>query len=233
MKKPSLYSRRGLWALLIVLVVIMADQTLKIWVKTSFFMGEDFEITPWFHIKFIENNGMAFGVELWSKVMLTLLRIVAVAALTWVLWTLRKAASLRTGFFIALSLIAAGAAGNIFDCVFYGEIFSNPWPPEKAVLFPAGGGYAAWFEGRVVDMLYFPFFSWTWPAWMPVVGGQEFEFFQYIFNLADSAICIGVMLLIFFYSKDFSEMLRLIVTHIPGTRANRERRAQSIPGTNR
>lgn len=217
-------THRGLWALLIVLAVVVADQVLKFWVKTSFYMGEDYEITPWFHLKFIENNGMAFGLELWSKIGLTLLRIVAVGVLVWILWTLRNTSKLRTGFFIALALITAGAAGNIIDCVFYGQIFSNPYPPATATLFPADGGYAGWFEGRVVDMLYFPFFSWIWPGWIPVVGGQEFEFFQYIFNLADSSICIGVMLLIFFYSKDFSEMLQRVAAHVPGTQAWKNRK---------
>lgn len=103
---------------------------------------------------------------------------------------------------VALGMIIAGAAGNIFDCVFYGEIFNNPMPPEVAQFLPDGGGYAPWFQGRVVDMLYFPLFSFTWPEWMPGVGGENYEFFQYIFNIADASICIGVFLVIFFYSKD-------------------------------
>lgn len=214
---------RGLWALFIVIAVIVADQALKIWVKTSFFLGEDYEIFPWFHLKFIENNGMAFGLELWSKVGLTVLRICAVAVLAWALWKMRSSAKLRTGFVVAMALITAGASGNIFDCVLYGQIFNDPYPPQLAVMFPAQGGYAGWFEGRVVDMFYFPFFSWTWPDWLPVVGGQEFEFFQYIFNLADSSICVGVMLLIFFYSHDFSIMFAELSAYVPGTEAYRER----------
>lgn len=195
---------KGAWAAIVIVLVILADQILKFWVKTNFYLGEDYPITGWFHLKFIENNGMAFGMELTSKLILTLGRIAAVCVLIWGIIKLKGLKDLRTGFIIALALITAGAAGNIFDCVFYGEIFSNPWPPQHAVLFPAGGGYGHCFEGRVVDMLYFPLFSFVWPAWMPVVGGSEFEFFQYIFNIADASICVGVFLLLLFYSDDAS-----------------------------
>lgn len=180
--------------------IVILDQILKIWVKTSFYMGEDLPITSWFHLKFIENNGMAFGMELTSKLLLTFGRIAVVALLIWAMLKLYRMTELRRGFLVSLALIAAGAAGNIFDCVFYGVIFNNPMPPETAVMFPPDGGYSTWFEGRVVDMLYFPFFSFYWPEWMPGVGGEYYEFFAYIFNVADASICVGVALLIFFYS---------------------------------
>lgn len=173
-------------------------------------MGEDMEIFPWFHLKFIENNGMAFGLEIVSKIFLTIGRILAVIILIWFILQLKKIRDIRLGFVIAVGLIAAGAAGNIFDCVFYGRIFDNPYPPQLAVFLPEGGGYAGWFEGRVVDMLYFPFFSFYWPEWIPGIGGTEFEFFQYIFNIADSSICVGVALLICFYSSDVSKTFAAI-----------------------
>ncbi len=131
----------------------------------------------------------------------------AVGLLVWALTSVRKIPGLSKGFVIAVALITAGAAGNIFDCVFYGVIFDNPMPPATAVLFPSDGGYSTWFEGRVVDMLYFPLFSFYWPEWIPGVGGTFYEFFAYIFNIADASICIGVALLIFFYSSDLNQAL--------------------------
>lgn len=190
---------------LISIAVVLADQILKIWVKTNFYLGEDLPITSWWHLKFIENNGMAFGLELWNKLVLSLGRIAAVGLFIWFVSRVKSSENLRTGFFVAVALIIAGAAGNIFDCVFYGKIFNNPMPPAIATMFPEGGGYSGWFEGKVVDMLYFPLFSFFWPDWMPFVGGEYYEFFQYIFNIADASICIGVGLLIFFYSTDASK----------------------------
>ena len=149
----AIRTNAGVLASAIILLVLIADQIIKIWVKTHFYLGEDYEITSWFHLKFIENNGMAFGLELWNKLLLTFGRIVAVGLFIWFLVKIRLKYELRTGFIVAVALITAGAAGNIFDCVFYGRLFNNPMPPELAVAFPPGGGYADWFEGRVVDML--------------------------------------------------------------------------------
>jgi signal peptidase II len=200
----------GWLAAAIVILVLVADQLMKIWVKTSFYLGEDIPITSWWHLKFIENNGMAFGMELWSKLALTLGRIVAVCLLIWALVAIRRRYTLRTGFIVALALVTAGAAGNIFDCVFYGVVFNDPMPPVVAQAFPPDGGYAGWFEGRVVDMMYFPLFDFVWPEWVPFVGGNYFEFFAYIFNIADASICVGVALLIFFYSHDVNLALAMM-----------------------
>lgn len=195
---------RGLIATAIILTVILLDQILKIWVKTHFYLNEDLEITSWFHLHFIENNGMAFGMEFGPKIFLTIFRLVLAGGLIWVLVRIKGMAAVKTGFLVCLALIIAGAIGNIIDCVFYGVIFNNPMPPEVAQMFPPGGGYATLFHGRVVDMLYFPLFSFTWPGWMPGVGGQEFLFFQPVFNLADAAISCGMIAVLIFYPRQLT-----------------------------
>lgn len=211
MKEGKYPAIKLLWLMAgIIISILIADQELKIWVKTHFYLGESYDITPWFVIKFIQNNGMAFGMELTSKIILTFGRIIAVAIFIWCMARLVFCDRIRVGFLISFALIIAGAAGNVLDCIFYGEIFNNPAPPQVATLFPEGGGYAGWFEGRVVDMLYFPLFSFTWPDWIPFFGGREFSFFDYIFNIADSAITIGVILLIFFYSKDLGVAIKYL-----------------------
>ncbi len=200
------FKNRGLMALIIILAILIIDQALKIWVKTNFYLGESYEIFSWFHLAFIQNNGMAFGWEIGSKLLLTLLRIVTVAFLIYYLCKIYNKQQAKTGYLVCLAMIIAGAAGNIIDCMFYGLIFDNPMPPEMAQLFPVSGGYGTFLHGKVVDMLYFPLVSWTWPAWMPFVGGEYFLFFSPVFNFADAAISVGLICLILFYSSQISEV---------------------------
>lgn len=197
---------RGWLVTIVIAAILIIDQLVKIWVKTHMFLGEDIHVTDWFQIYFIENNGMAFGMEMGSKLFLTLFRIVAVGLLIYYLFRIRNRSYIKTGYLVCIAMITAGAAGNIVDSVFYGVIFNNPYPPEVAQMFPPDGGYASLFHGRVVDMLYFPLFSFYWPDWVPFVGGNFFLFFQPIFNIADSAITVGILVLIIFYSKYLSNM---------------------------
>lgn len=206
---------KGKMALAIILAVIVVDQILKIWVKTHFYLGEELTITSWFRLLFIENNGMAFGMELGSKLFLTIFRLCLAGCLIWYIWKIRCYATVKTGYVVCLSLIVAGAIGNIIDCMFYGLIFNNPMPPEVAVMFPDGGGYGTLFHGRVVDMLYFPLFSFTWPDWVPFVGGELFEFFKPIFNFADAAITVGILALILFYHKQIASPSQIAAAQAP------------------
>ena len=198
--------RKYTWlSLSIVAAVLIIDQISKILVKTNMFLGEEIDVFSWFKILFVENNGMAFGLELGSKLFLTLFRIVAIFLIGYYIFKLiKKNNNLKKGYLVCLSLIFAGAIGNIIDCLFYGVIFNSPSYPMTATLFPAEGGYADLMYGKVVDMLYFPLFSFVWPDWVPVVGGSLFEFFEPVFNIADSAITIGILVLLIFYRESLS-----------------------------
>ena len=192
---------RGHIATLVILAVILIDQCVKFAVKTQMYLGETIDVTGWFKIAFIENNGAAFGMEFGSKLFLTIFRIIASVALAYAIHYICQRPRYTMGFIACVALIEAGAIGNIIDCMFYGIIFDAPMPPEVATFLAEGGGYAPFFYGRVVDMLYFPLFSFYWPDWMPIVGGEYFEFFRPIFNIADSAICVGVAIILLFYYK--------------------------------
>lgn len=187
MKKP----------LIVIFIVLLIDQISKFWVKLSMTIGESVPVFgDWFQIYFIENNGMAFGWEFgaeFGKIALGVFRIVAVALFFYLLYYLSKK-KIKFGPLLGISLITAGALGNIIDGMFYGMIFSESTFTQVATLFPDGGGYAGFMQGKVVDMLYFPLF--TFPEWMPLVGGQIF--FSPIFNIADSAITIGFLYLLIF-----------------------------------
>ena len=191
---------KGQLSALIVIAVLVIDQIIKIWVKTNMYWHESIKITDWFYIYFTENNGMAFGMEIFNKIFLTGFRIIAAIAITWLLRQYVKK-DYKTGFLVCVSLILAGAIGNIIDCVFYGEIFSESTHSLIAQFVPIGEGYSDWFYGKVVDMFYFPLIETNWPEWMPFVGGKHFIFFSPIFNFADAAISCGIIALILFYGK--------------------------------
>ena len=188
--------------LLIILAVLLADQALKFWVKLSFFLGESVPLFGqghgWAYLQFVENKGMAFGLEFRGeagKMALPLFRMVAVVGIGYLLWRAVRTKH-GTAMTVSLSLVFAGAMGNIIDSAFYGLIFDASTPFHKAVLFPEGGGYATFLHGAVVDMFYFPLIHGHFPEWMPLWGGQEFEFFRPVFNIADAAISVGVVMLV-------------------------------------
>src|SRR5690554_2887909 len=174
-------------AVAVVFLVLLVDQLSKIWVKTHMGLYDTIHITDWFKIYFVENNGMAFGIEAGGKLFLSLFRIIAVVFIVIYLSRLIKQ-NYGAGFIACMALILAGASGNIIDSIFYGVIFEASYPGHVASFVPWGEGYASLLHGRVVDMFYFPLFSGTFPDWVPFVGGDEFLFFRFIFNVADSAI---------------------------------------------
>ena len=191
-------------ALLTIILAIIIDQIVKIYVKTNFYLGEEVKVFDWFRIYFVENNGMAMGFEFGGKagkLFLTLFRLVAVGGIIyWLVNSIQK--NLSNIVIISISLILAGAFGNIIDSVFYGLLFNTPHDEGVATLF-SDAPYGELFYGKVVDMFYFPIWEGFLPEWIPFVGGDSFVFFQYIFNPADSYITTGVALLFLFSSKAF------------------------------
>jgi len=194
---------------LIIASIIIADQVLKIWIKTSYPFGHVTDVMglKWFKLYFIENEGMAWGWKFggeWGKMILTLFRLGAVIFGTWYLARIVKNHYHR-GFIVCAALIYAGALGNLVDSMFYGLIFSGSDYSTIATIFPHGGGYAGFLHGRVVDMLYFPLIRSTFPNWLPVWGGENFEFFSPIFNIADASISVGVITLLIFQKRFFKK----------------------------
>ena len=189
-------------AAFIVFGILLLDQASKFWIKTHMFPGEEYRILDWFIIHFTENNGMAFGFEFggaWGKTFLSVFRIVASIGIGWYLYSLIKK-NAHPGIITCFSLIFAGAVGNIIDSTFYGLIFSNDINSLSRFM-PPEGGYSGFLHGRVVDMLYFPIINSQFPSWFPFVGGESFQFFRPIFNIADSSITIGVALFIIFQKR--------------------------------
>ena len=197
-------------SIVLFMAVLVIDQIIKVNVKTGMYLGERIEITSWFSLLFVENNGMAFGMlggKLFGvevKLFLTLFRVIAVCLIGWFIYSeIRRRRP--TGYIVCLTLIAAGAAGNIIDCLFYGLIFNNPSYPYVAEFQPLGYGYGEFLYGKVVDMFYFPLIEWDMPTWMPFYSGQHCVFFSPIFNFADAAISCGIVALLLFYPRIISQ----------------------------
>ena len=193
--------------ILIILGVLLLDQIVKILIKTNMTIGQEIHVIGnWFIIHFTENKGMAFGMNLPGnngKIILTLFRLLAIAGIGFYLRHLigQKA---HKGLILSVSLILAGAVGNIIDSLFYGMIFNDSWG-RVAALFPEGGGYAPFMQGKVVDMLYFPIIRGSWPDWFPWLGGRSLIFFRPVFNIADSCITTGVFIILIWQKRYFSE----------------------------
>ena len=191
----------GRIACLLVVILLIIDQIIKITVKTHMCLGESIRITDWFFINFIENNGMAFGMTFFNKLVLSLFRLVAISAIGYYIYKV-ICGEHRRGYVIVLAIIMAGALGNMFDSMFYGLIFNASSPFYVSYIVPFGSGYSSFLQGKVVDMFYFPLIVSTWPDWMPFWGGEEFIFFSPVFNFADACVSVGIVILFLFYRKD-------------------------------
>jgi signal peptidase II len=191
-------------SILIISIILIVDQISKIYIKTNFKLYESVEVFSWFKILFIENEGMAWGAKIpgsYGKVILTVFRLFAIVGIGWWLWDSTRKKSPKV-LLIAISLIFAGALGNIIDSVFYGVLF-NDSSGQVATFLPEAGGYAPWLKGKVVDMLYFPLYDNILPDWVPIWGGERFVFFEPVFNIADTAISTGFGILLVFHKKAF------------------------------
>lgn len=200
MAKPS-----KVWkAFVLIAIILVVDQAVKIYIKTHFQLHESVRVTDWFYIYFTENSGMAFGWEFFDKIFLTLFRIIAAGLLIWYMVYISRKKQFPTGYVLSIALIIAGALGNVIDCVFYGLIFDHSYG-QVAGFFPEGGGYAPIFYGKVVDMLFFPLIDTTLPNWLPIWGGRDFLFFRPVFNIADTSITTGILILLIFYRSCLAE----------------------------
>lgn len=193
---------------LFVILLLIIDQIIKFAVKLNMTMGESIPVFGnWFQIYFIENNGMAFGME-WGgavgKLALSLFRIILIGVIIYYIHKLIKKTDTPTGVLLGVSLVLVGAIGNVIDCLFYGVIFNDSTFSTVAQFLPEGGGYAPLLFGRVVDMFYFPIINTQFPDWFPIWGGEDFVFFRPIFNFADACISVGVVYMILFQRKFFA-----------------------------
>ncbi|MDY2692117.1 MAG: lipoprotein signal peptidase [Prevotella sp.] len=197
--------KKGLLVALFIVLLLVIDQVIKIEVKTGMRLHESIRITDWFYISFIENNGMAYGMTIINKLVLSIFRIVAISVLGYYLCRQIKLGA-RNFYIACLALVWAGAAGNLIDCMFYGLIFNASSPYYLSYFVPFGQGYAPFLMGKVVDMFYFPLVVTTWPDWVPFWGGDAFVFFSPVFNFADSCISVGVVLLLLFCRQELSQI---------------------------
>ena len=185
---------------IILIAAIAADQIIKFAVKLSMFKHESIRVFDWFYIYFVENKGLAFGMELFDKVFLTGFRMVAVVFICYYLFKIIKNLKFPIGYILCVAFVLAGAIGNLIDSMIYGEIFTDS-DGRVAELVPFGEGYGQFLHGQVVDMFYFPLFGFDWPSWMPFVGGEHFIFFSPIFNFADACVSCGMIAILLFYGK--------------------------------
>ena len=195
----------GMLAIALIFILLVIDQTIKVLVKTNMELGQSIHITDWFQILFIENNGMAYGMTFFNKLVLSLFRIVAIGAIGFYLWRVVHTKHKR-GYVVALAMVLAGAAGNIFDSMFYGLMFDQSTYFSVSQVVPFGTGYAPFLYGRVVDMFYFPLIVTHYPDWFPFHAGDEFIFFSPVFNFADACISVSVVAIFLFYRQELENM---------------------------
>lgn len=199
---------RSWLAVVIAVGAIVIDQIIKVAVKLNMYLHESFSVCgDWFYIYFTENRGMAFGMEIVGKLFLTSFRLVAVSFLGYYLYRIIRNTKFPIGYVLSVALILAGAMGNIIDSLFYGEVFTHS-VGQVATLVPFGEGYGDFMYGNVVDMFYFPLFSFDWPSWVPFVGGEHFIFFSPIFNFADACISCSIVVVLLFYRKYINKPLK-------------------------
>lgn len=203
----STKTRQGVFVAVFILILLVIDQVIKIWVKTTMPLYDTIEIASWFKIHYIENNGMAFGMTFINKLFLSLFRLVAIIWLSYYIVKLIQKGT-RRGYILLVAVITAGAIGNMIDSMFYGLIFTGASPHYVSYLVPFGEGYAPFLMGKVVDMFYFPLINGTFPEWFPIWGGEDFVFFSPVFNFADACVSVGVVAMLIFYQKELVELFQ-------------------------